>query len=106
MVQLAARACLCCACVLAAWGLQPRTLELYASAPEPLVWGPPQGKEAVTFERFMAFRKSGGNHCHVNVVPASAAAASQARGVRSDHDACSVPAGSPAGELLLSLAWP
>eukprot|EP00208_Stichococcus_sp_RCC1054_P002085 CAMPEP_0206146064 /NCGR_PEP_ID=MMETSP1473-20131121/29358_1 /ASSEMBLY_ACC=CAM_ASM_001109 /TAXON_ID=1461547 /ORGANISM="Stichococcus sp, Strain RCC1054" /LENGTH=638 /DNA_ID=CAMNT_0053542501 /DNA_START=442 /DNA_END=2358 /DNA_ORIENTATION=+ len=40
-----------------------------------------QGKEAVTFERFMAFRKSGGNHCHVNVVPAPAAHAARAREV-------------------------
>ena len=41
----------------------------------------PQGKEAVAFERFMAFRKSGGNHCHVNVVPAPASAAASAREV-------------------------
>ncbi len=42
-----------------------------------------QGKEAVAFERFMAFRKSGGNHCHINVIPAPASAASTARAVRS-----------------------
>jgi Protein similar to CwfJ C-terminus 1 len=40
---------------------------------------PPQGKEAVAFERFMAFRKSGGNHCHINVVPVPASAAATAR---------------------------
>ena len=38
-----------------------------------------QGKEAVAFERFMAFRKSGGNHCHINVVPVPASAAATAR---------------------------
>lgn len=38
-----------------------------------------QGQQAVAFERFMAFRKSGGNHCHINVVPVPASAASTAR---------------------------
>jgi hypothetical protein len=38
-----------------------------------------QGKQAVAFERFMAFRKSGGNHCHINVVPVPASAAETAR---------------------------
>ena len=40
-----------------------------------------QGQELVAFERFMSFRKSGGNHCHVNVVPCPASAASTARAV-------------------------
>jgi hypothetical protein len=26
------------------------------------------GKELVGFERYMALRKSGGNHCHVNAI--------------------------------------
>ena len=38
-----------------------------------------QGKQAVAFERFMAFRRSGGNHCHINVVPVPASAAATAR---------------------------
>ena len=84
--------------------------EIHAPAPEVLEWGPPQGKEAVTFERFMAFRKSGGNHCHVNVVPAPAAAASQARQVHPDREhpsfASSVQAGSPADQLPFSFARP
>lgn len=40
-----------------------------------------EGKEAVSFERFMAFRKSGGNHCHVNVIPVPSATAVDARKV-------------------------
>jgi len=41
-----------------------------------------QGQELVAFERYMALRKSGGNHCHVNVLPIPAAAAAGARKVR------------------------
>ena len=36
----------------------------------------------MAFERYMALRKSGGNHCHVNVLPIPAAAAAGARKVR------------------------
>ena len=43
------------------------------------VHGVLQGQQAVAFERFMAFRKSGGNHCHINVVPVPASAADTAR---------------------------
>lgn len=43
--------------------------------------GYPQGQELVAFERYMALRKSGGNHCHVNVLPIPAAAAAGARKV-------------------------
>ena len=42
----------------------------------------PQGQELVAFERYMTLRKSGGNHCHVNVLPIPAAAAAGARKVR------------------------
>ena len=45
-----------------------------------------QGQELVAFERFMTFRKTGGNHCHINVLPIPAAAAPSARQVR-----CSPP---------------
>lgn len=41
-----------------------------------------QGLELVAFERFMTFRKTGGNHCHINVLPIPAAAAASARQVR------------------------
>lgn len=34
-----------------------------------------QGKELFIFERYMIFRKSGGNHCQLNVVPVSTSAA-------------------------------
>ena len=27
-----------------------------------------QGKDTVSFERFLHFKKSGGNHCHFNVI--------------------------------------
>ncbi|PSC76403.1 Zinc finger CCCH domain-containing 64 [Micractinium conductrix] len=37
------------------------------------------GKELVGFERYMALRKSGGNHCHLNAIAVPAAAAAQAR---------------------------
>lgn len=40
-----------------------------------------QGQQAVAFERFMAFRKSGGNHCHINVVPVPVSAAKTARAI-------------------------
>jgi hypothetical protein len=33
----------------------------------------------VAFERYMTFRKSGGNHCHLNVLPLPAGAAAGAR---------------------------
>ena len=39
---------------------------------------PLQGKELLAFERYMQFRKSGGNHCQINAVPISAAAAEEA----------------------------
>ncbi|CAL8469438.1 g8979 [Coccomyxa elongata] len=38
-----------------------------------------QGSELFAFERYMTFRKSGGNHCQLNVLPVSAAAAASAR---------------------------
>jgi hypothetical protein len=38
-----------------------------------------QGKELFVFERYMIFRKSGGNHCQLNVVPVSSRAAANAR---------------------------
>ena len=39
-----------------------------------------QGLEMVGFERFMRLRRMGGNHCHINLVPISKAAAESARG--------------------------
>lgn len=38
-----------------------------------------EGKEMVAFERYMRLKKSGGNHCHINVIAVSPAAARQAR---------------------------
>lgn len=38
-----------------------------------------QGMELFVFERYMTFRKSGGNHCQINVLPVAAAAAADAR---------------------------
>ena len=38
-----------------------------------------QGREMVIFERFMNFRKSGGNHCQLNVIPIPAKAAAGAK---------------------------
>ena len=38
------------------------------------------GLELVAFERYLALRKSGGNHCHVNAMGVSPAAAKRARG--------------------------
>lgn len=40
-----------------------------------------QGKVLVAFERYMSFKKTGGNHCHVNVVPIPAKTASVAKRV-------------------------
>jgi hypothetical protein len=40
------------------------------------------GKELVAFERYLALRKSGGNHCHINVIAVPSAAAKQAGQVR------------------------
>ena len=37
-----------------------------------------QGKELLVFERFMNFRKTGGNHCQLNVISVSAKAAAGA----------------------------
>lgn len=37
------------------------------------------GKELVGFERYMALRKSGGNHCHFNAIAVPSAAAKQAQ---------------------------
>ncbi len=37
------------------------------------------GKVLVAFERYLSLRKSGGNHCHVNVMGVSAAAGAGAR---------------------------
>ena len=37
-----------------------------------------QGKELLVFERFMNFRKTGGNHCQLNVIAVSAKAAAGA----------------------------
>ncbi len=38
-----------------------------------------QGMELFVFERYMTFRKSGGNHCQMNVLPVATAAAADAR---------------------------
>jgi len=38
-----------------------------------------EGKELVAFERFMRLKKSGGNHCHINVIAVSPGAAKLAR---------------------------
>jgi hypothetical protein len=37
------------------------------------------GKELVGFERYMALRKSGGNHCHLNALALPSAAGAKAR---------------------------
>ena len=41
------------------------------------------GKELVGFERYMALRKSGGNHCHLNAIAVPGASAGVGRGTRS-----------------------
>lgn len=38
-----------------------------------------KGKEIVGFERYMRFRKTGGNHCHLNFIAISRAAAQESR---------------------------
>ena len=38
-----------------------------------------QGCELFAFERYMTFRKSGGNHCQFNILPVSSKAAAGAR---------------------------
>ena len=38
-----------------------------------------QGCELFAFERYMTFRKSGGNHCQLNVLPIASKAAESAR---------------------------
>eukprot|EP00798_Chlamydomonas_sp_ICE-L_P008737 gene8737-33599_t len=40
-----------------------------------------QGRELIAFERFLALRKSGGNHCHINVIGVPKAAADRAKEV-------------------------
>jgi diadenosine tetraphosphate (Ap4A) HIT family hydrolase len=52
-------------------------LERYLSALRSCWAG--KGKELVGFERHMALRKSGGNHCHINAIAVPAAAAKDAR---------------------------
>ncbi|KAL6784615.1 CGL125 [Auxenochlorella protothecoides x Auxenochlorella symbiontica] len=43
------------------------------------------GRQLVGFERYMALRKSGGNHCHINALAVSAEAAARARQVFEDR---------------------
>lgn len=40
-----------------------------------------QGLELVAFERYLTLKKSGGNHCHINVIAIPPAAAKQAKEV-------------------------
>lgn len=44
-----------------------------------------QGKALVAFERHLALRSKGGNHCHINTMPVSKAAAASARDVFESH---------------------
>jgi hypothetical protein len=39
------------------------------------------GMELVGFERHLALKKSGGNHCHINVIPVPMAAGKRAKQV-------------------------
>ena len=67
-----------------------------------------QGNEMVVFERFMNFRKSGGNHCQLNVIPvpahasAGASAAMQKAAAFHGFDLQAVPGASKVGALLCS----
>ncbi|MEW5297133.1 MAG: hypothetical protein WDW36_000361 [Sanguina aurantia] len=62
------------------------------------------GKELVAFERHLALRKSGGNHCHINVIaiPPSAAAGARAAfetaAKTAGFELTHVPASSEVGE--------
>ena len=64
-----------------------------------------QGSKMVVFERFMNFRKSGGNHCQLNVVPvpahASAGAKAAVQKAASFHgfDLQAVPGAAKVGAL-------
>ena len=55
-----------------------------------------QGRDIVAFERYMTFRKSGGNHCQINVLPVPRAAATRA-------EAAFQTAASTAGITLVCL---
>ncbi len=67
-----------------------------------------QGSEMVVFERFMNFRKTGGNHCQLNVIPVPASASAGAKAAvqktASFHgfDLQAVPGASKVGALLCS----
>ncbi len=62
----------------------------------------------VVFERFMNFRKTGGNHCQLNVIPVPASASAGAKAAvqktASFHgfDLQAVPGASKVGALLCS----
>lgn len=74
----------------------PQLLTIYACA-----W---QGKELFAFERFMRFRKAGGNHCQINAlaIPAQAAkdAASTLQRMAGQHSFHLEPLSGPTSVCL------
>ena len=70
-----------------------------------------QGSELFAFERYMTFRKSGGNHCQLNVFPVSATAAASARAdverLARDHGVPLQPLDGPSkvSHHSLTAAW-
>lgn len=65
-----------------------------------------QGKEVVAFERHLSLLKKGGNHCHINVVPIPASAASKCKQVRPPlHAAWLVVAFGSSSDHHVSCDW-